>query len=721
MMKPWVKHISLYVFLLMLVVSLFSSVALANEPTYEFEGKGTQEEPFALSSLDDLLKLSSLINQETPLDDQDDLLYSQVYYQLTQSIDMSNTNWVSIGNQNTPFFGTLSGNGHRLYNLNLTGSTGLFGALSGASITNVVLEDITLSSPIDDDLSLLNIGVLFATATNSSINNITIRNANITLNFTQNDQLYRIGGIGGLVRSSVMNTISFLGTININSTNLLDTSRLMAGFIVGEATNTTFNNTSTSTSTLNVSAIFDQGQVGGFMGYGNTVTITNSQSRGIINVDNQNNMFVGGFIGDAHSINIRESISSGNINLSSQRGHVGSFIGRLQDEREQPTITNSYSRHALSVSLFREGFIGGLIGEIIGLSSLLDHVYFAGSISTTNNEALIDPIGVIDDDSIIDQPSSRYYDQTRLNGLISTLGQGVSTQQLKRQETLASFDFEQVWVISNSNNDGYPTLRYGRFLVQFDPDNDTQRLDQLVRSATAPSNPTKSGYSFLFWSNDNGESAFNFNAPLTQDVLLRAYYISDIVVIINDNSPLQLKVENLDQAIEFTASERQNPVAIQLEFRIGSITSINQEARDAINDYMVDTYQEAVSAMMFFDITLLKMVGNQQTLISEANTDVTLSFIVPTRYRRATFSLIHVHENQIEELDYDYDATTNTIEFVTNKFSTFSFVTTAPFSTISEPNTTSNTQQDYSWLYGWIFLVLGLLLILSTSIRTIDD
>ncbi len=717
-MKQWIKHVSLYVSLLMLVVTLFSSVVLANEPSEYFDGRGTQEDPFILSSSEDLVNLASLVNDAIAVDET--FYYYQATYQLNSSIDLNTIDWVSIGTETTPFTGTFNGNGYIIYNL--VGSTGLFNILNNATINRLTLDEITITSAINENTSQ-SIGALFSSGSNLNLNQITIRNTRLIIELTNDNQNYRIGGIGGNIQTSTTNSLSFLGNIQISSlANSLSDSTLASGLLFGQASNTRINNSSTSNSILELSATLNTSRLGGFVGLSSNITINTSQSRGIINADNQNQILIGGFVGDAQqAITINQSISTGSINASSAVGYIGGFIGRLSDNSPSTSIQDSYSRVQLTVSLVEDGFVGGLIGKLNGLPFILEHVYFAGLIMTSSNRGQVDAIAVLDDLQLEENTWSIYYDQTRLNGITSSFAHSKTTEQLKQQSTFDLFDFDQVWVISNSNNDGYPTLRYGRYLVQFNPDNNTTRADQLLKIATAPSNPNKSGYQFLYWSNNNGDSAFDFNQNLSEDVLLKAYYISDITVVINDSTPLQLTVENLENAIEFSTIERQQPVGIQLEFKIASITSLTQDARNTINDYMFDTYDETVSSMMFFEVTLLKIVGNNQTIISDTVSEVTLSFIVPARYRNTTFSLIHFHDNQLNELNYDYDANTQIITFVTDQFSTFSFVTTTPIVIINQPSPTPNTQRDYNWLYGWILLVLGFLIILGSSIRTIDE
>ena len=75
-----------------------------------FEGAGTAESPYLISSKEDLLKLSDLINSDETAAD-----YNKKYYKQTSDIDLENENFVPIGtytgnNKGTGFAGVYDGN-----------------------------------------------------------------------------------------------------------------------------------------------------------------------------------------------------------------------------------------------------------------------------------------------------------------------------------------------------------------------------------------------------------------------------------------------------------------------------------------------------------------------------------------------------------------------------------------------------------------------------------
>ncbi|HCA28156.1 MAG TPA: hypothetical protein DEP23_00505 [Ruminococcaceae bacterium] len=100
---------------------------------------------------------------------------------------------------------------------------------------------------------------------------------------------------------------------------------------------------------------------------------------------------------------------------------------------------------------------------------------------------------------------------------------GKSSADMKKQGTFADWDFEEVWSIDSSVNNGYPILTdlgVGRqFTVTFKDHNDTVLKTETVyrgNSATAPSSPTREGYVFSEW-----DKAFN---AVTEDITVNAVY-----------------------------------------------------------------------------------------------------------------------------------------------------------------------------------------------------
>lgn len=94
----------------------------------EFEGEGTEANPYKISSAAELAGLSSIMLTQPIYD---------LNCELTISIDLNNKSWTPI----KEFFGNFDGNNNAIYNINVSNATraGLFGYCAG--VENLILID----------------------------------------------------------------------------------------------------------------------------------------------------------------------------------------------------------------------------------------------------------------------------------------------------------------------------------------------------------------------------------------------------------------------------------------------------------------------------------------------------------------------------------------------------------------------------------------------------
>lgn len=126
------------------------------EITYEFEGKGTPEEPFLISTGADLLKLMAIVNSGVLLpSDPAQRKYADAFYRQTAEISLNNSTDVvekiCIGTPGNPFTGTYDGDGYSLTGTDGSAEKGftvsnstdempyvaLFGVVDGAVLRNI--------------------------------------------------------------------------------------------------------------------------------------------------------------------------------------------------------------------------------------------------------------------------------------------------------------------------------------------------------------------------------------------------------------------------------------------------------------------------------------------------------------------------------------------------------------------------------------------------------
>lgn len=151
---------------------------------------------------------------------------------------------------------------------------------------------------------------------------------------------------------------------------------------------------------------------------------------------------VGGLIGYAKGAYIAESSSTGTV--ESEAYYAGGLVGEVNYNSE---IINSDS----SVSVTSAGDAGGLVG--CAQESTIENSYSCGPVSDGYYTGGL--IGYSWGCSI----TSTYWD-TETSGQSSSYGGiGKKTAEMKTQSTFIDWDFDNVWAIESSLNDGYPTLR----------------------------------------------------------------------------------------------------------------------------------------------------------------------------------------------------------------------------------------------------------------------
>lgn len=90
----------------------------------DWEGGGTQQDPYLISSAEELAGMAAAINGNQ---------YRDQHFKLTADIDLGNQPWTPIGTwsgSSRAFEGTFNGNGHRITGLNVSVNVhyaGLFG------------------------------------------------------------------------------------------------------------------------------------------------------------------------------------------------------------------------------------------------------------------------------------------------------------------------------------------------------------------------------------------------------------------------------------------------------------------------------------------------------------------------------------------------------------------------------------------------------------------
>ena len=353
------KYLKIFLFTLLFFVVVFIFFSINNDIGvlgFSGAGSGTAADPYQITDADEL--------NET----RDDL---NANYTLMNDIDLTGCeNWnsekgfICIGNSTSFFNGSFNGGNHTISNLviNRTGgdgnSYGFFGVMRNASISNITLEDISITN-----VNGARVGGLSAYDYNTTFSYCYIIGGDINAG-------NRIGGMLGKSYGSFLSNC--YTTVNVTGTSW------GIGGLIGM---NYFSNVSNCYSTGDISGV---GNVGGLVGYNGAgdvgsgyggnysncyatgdVTNTGGAAGGLVGWSWESDFndcystgdvtstsdYVGGFVGTYSYGDVVNCTSYGNVIGST---HVGGFIGEAYDLE----ITDCWSSGSVTYNSYGGWFIG---------------------------------------------------------------------------------------------------------------------------------------------------------------------------------------------------------------------------------------------------------------------------------------------------------------------------------------------------------------------------
>lgn len=251
-----------------------------------------------INSVEDLINVSA------------DNLNRKKKYKLNADIDVSSITGKSAIITGE-FLGSLDGNNHNIYNLNMP----LFESLKG-TVKNLSIENMNFNSS-----GTSTIGALASTANNATVENIKVNN--VTINGREN-----LAGLVGIATNSTFNKIS---VDNINITG----PRFYIGGIIGRSTNVTLSNARV-TGKMSIQATHNGGVIGAMNSGAMENIYSNVEIKRPSNTDTRNQN--GGLIGSIESGNptVRNCIAVGNVANDVYKaigGINGKTAGELIDKK----------------------------------------------------------------------------------------------------------------------------------------------------------------------------------------------------------------------------------------------------------------------------------------------------------------------------------------------------------------------------------------------------
>ncbi|MGD9901320.1 MAG: hypothetical protein AB7S44_02150 [Spirochaetales bacterium] len=423
-------------------------------------GDGSESTPYLITSPEELAWVASEVNAGN--------LTGNKYFELTQDIYLEDYEWTPIGNYNsgditTAFTGNFNGNGHSVYDLDITNNlllasryVGLFGYVQGATIENLKLKRTLI---------------------------------NLTGDYGVAGDSYEIGGLAGVCKYSTVNDVRTYGDITLRSSSrLVD----VAG-VFGYAENLNGESVASSVD-VSVLTVTGEAYVGGVAGRLINSDIEKCFNRGTIVASSSDVLYVGGLAGAIENSTARKDFNEGDITCtSSLEVYVGGIAGVYGELTNAPTqqYNMEYTYNVGDITVNHTGelntaMVGGLIGQLKE-SYALFYSYNASSIDVSFTEGkesnmLGAIVGKLD---TLGNALYCYYDknepeETNMPLSFDNIGIGVedgstsdiigqTTALMKQKTTYNSGDawnMDNYWAFSGKINNSYPVLKYvGNFGV----------------------------------------------------------------------------------------------------------------------------------------------------------------------------------------------------------------------------------------------------------------
>lgn len=161
---------------------------------------------------------------------------------------------------------------------------------------------------------------------------------------------------------------------------------------------------------------------------------------------------------------------------------------------------------------------------------------------------------------------------------------------------------------------------------------------------------------------------------------------TDVVIEADSETP-SLSVSDDDEIIDSVFTEEERASGLYLEVKITAdtveISALPADERKSIEEIVSESEMEIVSVL---DINIFKILGVDETQITELEKPLTLTIKIPEAFRKSnrSFYIIRVHDGKIDILK-DLDDDPDTVTFETDKFSVY---------TLAYENATTSTKNE---------------------------
>lgn len=289
-------------------------------------------------------------------------------YRLTADLDLKNVEFTGIGSAGAPFTGKFDGQYHTIKNVTINKSSGtgvgFFNVIKGATITNLTLENVTVTGD-------KNVGGLVGHAQVQLDKNDLSKNiANLIGNCAVSGAVTGSVSVGGLVGWNGGTTDSDTGFSVASSINNSRADVTVTGTGEGSDANNKIgglvgDNAGAITGSSATGAVSGENMVGGLAGY-STGSVYDSHAE----VEVEGDANVGGFVGLlSNSGTIKRCYSLGDVFGSDRTGgFAGTITGTVDTAMSAGEVTSGSARMR-SVGGYIGGFVGYLEGKLVGTAN----------------------------------------------------------------------------------------------------------------------------------------------------------------------------------------------------------------------------------------------------------------------------------------------------------------------------------------------------------------
>lgn len=341
------------------------SVAMNGTSNVFDQGSGTADDPYIISSIDDLKLFRETVNGTG-------LTYEGQYLKIADGaeFDLSDEQWTSIGTSSKKFTGAFDGNGATIKGLTdggKFGMYGLFGYISGATIKNMKFVDVKLEYNGSNRGAVA--GCLYGTNT--------IENIEVSGSIVGNDY---VGGIAGRPYLNAANP----GTLTIKNcvNNATISGKTKVGGIVGHARADVAGSTLCVVEGCTNNGVVSGQYVGGIAGWSYNAELTSCANT----AKASGTTSAGGIVGSTNQNSRFESCKNAGEILQEGSSDSGTGAGGIVGVSNSGVTVVTKSANTGSIAGVKSA--GGIIGGTQASGDSIDNCYNGGAIVATGDGAV---------------------------------------------------------------------------------------------------------------------------------------------------------------------------------------------------------------------------------------------------------------------------------------------------------------------------------------------